>query len=332
MTCDSSPAGKTIAFSHKCFRKDKPELVKLIQITKDKEGTDRFRDSQRQALEAALSPAPLPPAGLVLSSPSNGPLREERMVMSPQEAARLMAPQPSRSISQPEPSLAALVATEHHHNLTSHGPESLWHSLSSEWKRATALTPRPALPASLSLDQVSLNNRDHATLLSRMGPSGLMDAAQRRQRMGSLLQQDGGAYGTILHAAALDQQRREAVLQQHLAVSDAQTRLFFQQRLASRAASAPVVPNPSLFQQHTATRSLLPNTHLLAQLAGATGGLENSLLLARRGHQGPQLQHLPGERSTEELQRGSRQDGASTTRLTHEELLYLAELRRRGNP
>ncbi|CAB9523841.1 HSF-type DNA-binding [Seminavis robusta] len=364
MTCDTSASGKTIAFSHKCFRKDKPELVKLIQITKEKDNSTaaKARDSRRQALQAVLPSAP--PTALRLS-PSVGPLREEGLGGGVAATRGLLgSPSSQTTTHQQAPSLASLVAAEHHHNLSSHGPESLLHSLSNEW-RADRSSGAPAPSglgghglAALDRSQLALSsNREQAALLARMGlpeqdnrtdqmrPSG---GLLERQRLGSVLQRQQSE-GSAFERAARDQHMRDSVLQQHLAASlpdtTAQARLLLQQRISGRAS---LTGNVGLFQNqhHHGVNPLLPSTSMSSQLIsqltgagpvappmpgalhhGAATGLENSLLLARR-NQASLHQHGSGREGTQRV--APQQDGNNAAALTSEELLYLAELRRRG--
>jgi len=180
MTCDSSAEGKTIAFSHKLFRKDNPELVKDIQITKDKDhnkggpggaggaaaagkATEKIKESvtltrhqealdaqQRQAAAVATANAALRMSAPTLTAASSSPTMRgggggAMTSMGGLAAAAAASSHHHQHLLPQQPSLHSMVAAEHHHNLTQHGTESLLHSMEAPLPMAAA----PAVGAGL---------------------------------------------------------------------------------------------------------------------------------------------------------------------------------------
>lgn len=355
MTCDTTPAGKTIAFSHKYFRQDKPEHVQLIQITKEKEVGETTRD-RREAYRAALPTTTSPPTALRLPSAPTGLLREEepRAALDTTAGRVPVSGSPSLVPRSQQPSLANLVAAEHLQNLSGQGADSLLHSLSTEWQRAHQDLPRGShLQAGVSLTgrpQLDLGggirSADNSDLLARMAMRAgerehfdhmrtSVQDAPRMQSLGSLLHTEGASL------ASLQQQRREAFLQQRLATAglgsqaDNHSRLLLQQHLATRSlvggAPAPGSASSSLF--HSPTPALLPqpqtNSQILSQRVANNNSSSGASVSALQG--GWNLEQLLARRHMGSLrQQGSsgNQDGGA---LTNDELRYLAELRRRGS-
>ena len=353
MTCDTTPAGKTIAFSHKYFRQDKPDLVQLIQITKEKDIGEATRE-RREALRAALPSMTSPPSALRLPGATSGPLREEGL-RATQDATVGLLTSGSPSLPRPQqPSLANLVAAEHNQNLSAQGPDSLLQSLTSEWHRTNQ---DATLGAQLQTGRVlpglsgGLRSAENADLLARMAIRGAgreqleqmrpsVRDGQRMHRLESLLQAEGGSLESTLHSAAFQHQRREALLQQHLGTSglgshvDAHSRFFLQQQLAGRSLSGgtqtQATTGSSIY--HAPASALLSHSHVNSQLSAQVPGLQQGgswsieQLLARRNMSA--IQQQSSGHARDGARRSTHLDGGM---LTADELRYLAELRRRGS-
>ena len=261
-----------------------------------------------------------------------------------------------------------MVAAEHQQNLSAQAPDSLLHSLTSEWQRPS---PQPALlnPSHLQaarshLDfggslsaSAGLDGSGRDSLLNRVAMRSFPEEnaeqmtpavyeAQRMQRLGSLLQTEGESLENALHSATLHQQRRDNLLQQHqfagsgfASSADARSRLLLQQQLGGRPTPSAAGINAPFFQSGPSLRPHQPthNSPYLSQLshasragnvAGAGANWNLEQLIARRT--ATSIQHPGSGLSTDETQRlAQQQQDPSSGALTPEELRYLAEQRRR---
>lgn len=341
MTCDnsSSSSGKTIAFSHRCFQKGKPDLLRLVDIMKDKDiaASKKAKSAKKESKSKALPASASAPASLRLPVPATAPLPDE-------------IPRTANA------SLTSMAAAEHSHHLSSHGPEAMSSSLSTalsdevQQRMQQRHLTGPAIPRDPAF--TGQGSQEYSHSLAAHLDSGNQSQIQQ-QHAHPLWQQAGAGFSHT----ALELHRRNSAMLQHLtgtqpSLSDERTRLHQTGLLGLPLPNQPfpssLTNHSSLFQHSNLAPSLLPQAtgtsrevqNYLSQLASgaprqfssrmsanqsALTNFEQEALLRFGGREGSGQGSLQSRTLGVPPPAGS---AASATALTPEELRYLAELQR----